>query len=159
LSARAAARLEYYGFVNVYRYTPGKADWLAAGFPIEGEKAQQPTIGDTARNIPTCSPDERIGVVKERLDELSVCVVVDRNNVVLGLLNENAWASAADALVSDVMKLAPLTFRPDRPIPDAKEYFKKHQLNKTLVTTSDAQLIGLALRSDVDELATKTEEA
>ena len=159
MSARAAARLEYYGFLKVYRYTPGKADWLAAGFPLEGQKAQRPTIRDAARNIPTCRPDERIGMVKQRLDERSVCAVVDRNDVVLGLLDEDAWTSNADALVNDVMKLAPLTFRPDRPIHDASEYFKKHQIDKTLVTTSDGQLIGLALRTDVDDLARKTNEA
>src|SRR6059036_3067934 len=36
LSARAAWRLETMGFQEVYRYTPGKADWLAAGWETEG---------------------------------------------------------------------------------------------------------------------------
>ena len=52
-----------------------------------------------------------------------------------------------------------MTFRPDRRIQDAKDYLKKHQIEKTLVTNSDGQLIGLALRSDVEELARKTDEA
>ena len=34
LSARAAWRLESMGFQEVYRYTPGKADWLAADDPV-----------------------------------------------------------------------------------------------------------------------------
>jgi Mg/Co/Ni transporter MgtE len=97
--------------------------------------------------------------VKERIDEQSVCAVVDANNVVLGLLDQDAWTSEADALAKDVMTLAPLTFRPDRPIQLAKEYLEKHQIHRTLVTTSDGQLIGLALRADVDELARKTEDA
>jgi CBS domain-containing protein len=156
LSARAAARLEYLGFRKVYRYTAGKADWLAAGRPIEGQKAQRPTVRDAARNIPTCSPDERIARVKQRLDQQLVCAVVDSNNVVLGLLDPDAWTSDADAPAKDVMTLAPLTFRPDRPIRYAKEYLEKHEIDKTLVTTSDGQLIGLAVRADVDELARKS---
>jgi len=38
LSARAAWRLETMGFQEVYRYTPGKADWLAAGFETNNKK-------------------------------------------------------------------------------------------------------------------------
>src|SRR6266702_5120251 len=41
LSARAAWRLESMGFQEVYRYTPGKADWLAAGWEIEGTQARK----------------------------------------------------------------------------------------------------------------------
>ena len=132
---------------------------MAAGFPIEGQKAQRHTIRDAARNIPTCGPDDRIVMVKQRLDGQSVCAVLDSNNIVLGLLAENAWTSDADAPAKDVMTLAPLTFRPDREIQVAAEYLQKHQIDKTLVTTSDGQLIGLALRADVDELARKTEGA
>src|SRR5678815_54765 len=44
LSARAAWRMESMGFQEVYRYTPGKADWLAAGFETEGAQAKKPRI-------------------------------------------------------------------------------------------------------------------
>ena len=40
LSARAAWRLESMGFQEVYRYTPGKADWLAAGWETQGTQAK-----------------------------------------------------------------------------------------------------------------------
>ncbi len=143
----------------MFRYTPGKADWLAAGLPIEGKKAQRRTIRDAVRTIPTCGPDELVATVKQRVNEQSVCAVVDRKNIVLGLLDQAAWKSDADAVAKDVMTLAPLTFRPDRPIQDAKDYLKKHQIEKTLVTNSDGQIIGLALRSDVDELARKGDDA
>ena len=56
------------------------------------------------------------------------------------------------------MTLAPLTFRPDRSIQYAEDYLKKHQIEKTLVTNSDGELIGLALRTDVDELARKGDQ-
>jgi len=41
LSARAAWRLESMGFQEVYRYTPGKSDWLAAGWETEGTEAKK----------------------------------------------------------------------------------------------------------------------
>lgn len=45
MSARAAWRLEQLGFERVFRYTPGKADWAAAGLPMEG------TDGPPARGV------------------------------------------------------------------------------------------------------------
>jgi Mg/Co/Ni transporter MgtE len=155
LSARAAARLEYFGFQKVYDYQPGKADWMAFGLPVEGKKAERPTLRDALRTIPTCTPDERIDAIKQRLNDLRICAVVDDKNVVLGLLDEDAWTAPSDAVAKDVMKLAPLTFRPNRPIEKAKEYFDEHQLEKTLVTNPDGQLLGVALRSDVEDLARK----
>src|SRR5256712_11695283 len=53
LSARAAWRLETMGFQEVYRYTPGKADWLAAGWGNErndGKKGRNPH--DIPQNLP-----------------------------------------------------------------------------------------------------------
>ncbi len=159
MSARAAARLEYLGFQKVYRYTPAKADWLAAGFPTEGEQAKQSRIKDAVQSIPTCGPDERIGTVKQRLTDARVCAVVDKNDVVLGLLEKDAWKADAQTPAQEVMTLSPVSFRPDRSIQYARDYLKEHQFEKTLVTNSDGQLIGLALRSDVEELARKDDQA
>src|SRR6476660_1393435 len=44
LSARAAWRLESMGFQEVYRYTPGKEDWIAAGFETEGTNTDRPRL-------------------------------------------------------------------------------------------------------------------
>lgn len=35
----AAARLEALGYRNVFKYTDGKADWIAAGLPVESGAA------------------------------------------------------------------------------------------------------------------------
>lgn len=143
----------------MYRYTPGKADWLAAGFPVEGNNANRPTIRNAARNIPTCTADEPIAAIRQRLNQERACAVVDANNVVLGLLDEKALEAEGHAPAKDRMVLAPLTFRPDRPIQSAKDYFTQHHIEKALVTNSDGQLIGLAMRSDVDKLAGPSGEA
>src|SRR4051794_26546233 len=42
ISARAAWRLESMGYQEVYRYTAGKSDWSASGFPLEGSEAHKP---------------------------------------------------------------------------------------------------------------------
>src|SRR5207244_7713624 len=55
LSARAAWRMESMGFQEVYRYTPGKADWLSAGWETEGAQATKERIRQTMhKNVPTC---------------------------------------------------------------------------------------------------------
>src|ERR687886_124155 len=88
MSPRAAWRLEEtLGFLNVYRYTPGKADWFAAGLPREGEMAAVPRIGDVAdRDVPTCGPAERLDEVRRRLQraDRDICVVLNTRRVVLG---------------------------------------------------------------------------
>src|SRR5712692_2305252 len=89
MSARAAARLEALGFIKVYRYQPGKADWFAAGLPREGRDAHTPRVADVAaRDVPTCRIDESIGVIRDRIRDgrSDVCVVVDDQRVVLGLV-------------------------------------------------------------------------
>ena len=49
MSARAAWRLESLGFSQVYRYTPGKMDWLARGLPREGAAAAVIQADDLVR--------------------------------------------------------------------------------------------------------------
>jgi hypothetical protein len=68
MSARAASRLASLGFMNVYRYQAGKADWFAAGLPREGKEAHVPRVADVAlRDVATCRLDERVGDVRDRM--------------------------------------------------------------------------------------------
>src|SRR5213083_2990703 len=67
LSARAAWRLESLGFQEVYRYTPGKADWLAAGWETEGAEAKKTRIREMIhKDVLTCALRERLEDVKSR---------------------------------------------------------------------------------------------
>src|ERR1043165_5484980 len=55
LSARAAWRLESMGFQEVYRYTPGKEDWIASGYETEGTNATKPRLKQYLKtNVQTC---------------------------------------------------------------------------------------------------------
>jgi len=159
MSARAAWRLEEtLGFRNVYRYTPGKADWLAAGLAREGEMAAVLRIGDVAdRDVPTCGPGERVGDVRRRLQQVGqdVCVVVSKRRVVLGRVRVKDLEGDPDAAVEEVMDPGPVTYRPDTLLAELVEHLQqlpKGKANRILVTTSDGELIGLLRRADAERI-------
>src|ERR671937_288064 len=132
MSARAAARLETIGFTQVYRYQPGRADWFAAGLPREGRDAHTRRVADVAdRNVPICSMKDRIADVRGRLraaDDL--CVVVDRERVVLGIVAREALDGDADRPVEDVMQTSPVTFRPPVEAGKLPEYVRSQQIRR-----------------------------
>src|SRR6266540_4053058 len=70
------------GFGQVYDYTAGKLDWLAAGLATEGSNALRPRAGDVARReVPTCGLDQRLGEVAQRVCAAGwdACVVVNHD--------------------------------------------------------------------------------
>jgi CBS domain-containing protein len=156
MSPRAAWRLEGLGFERVYDYVPGKADWFASGLPKEGRLASAPTIGDAARReVPTCTPGEKIGVVRERVRKMGWdrCVVVNKERVVLGLLREKELSSDPKAPVEEAMRNGPATFRPNEPVGKMARRMRDCGATAVLVTTSDGRLVGLLYREDAEQLA------
>lgn len=94
MSPRAACRLEQLGFVHVYDYVPGKADWMAAGLPRDGENARVPYAGDFARgDVPTCGLHRPLGeALKQMTDEgQDFCVVVAADDLVLRFAGGVEW--------------------------------------------------------------------
>src|SRR5579859_7668387 len=115
MSPRAAWRLETLGFRDVYDYTDGKLDWMAAGLPMEGTNAERPRAADVARkDVVTCRLDERLGDVSERAGAAGgeAAVVVNEERVVLGLLRKKELAGDLDQPVEHAMRPGPSTFRP-----------------------------------------------
>jgi CBS domain-containing protein len=156
MSPRAAWRLEGLGFEKVYDYVPGKAAWFADGLPKEGKLAGVPTIGEVARrDVPTCSPAARVGMVQEtvRKGGRDRCVVVNKERVVLGLLRERELASDSEATVEEVMRNGPATFRPNEPVEKLAKRMRERGTSAVLVTTSDGRLVGLLYRDDAERLA------
>jgi CBS domain-containing protein len=151
MSARAAWRLESMGFPEVYRYHAGKADWAAMGLPIEGAEAAIPTTGSAAaKDAPTCTIEEQVGAVRERARGTGwdVCVVVNENAVVLGLLTRAALDAAPDTAVEQVMEPGPTTYRPNLFAEDALHYMHQQHIEFVLVTTSDGELTGVLRHED-----------
>ena len=159
MSPRAAWRLEGLGFSEVYDYAPGKADWFAAGLPMEGTRANTPTISDAARrDVPTCSPQEKIGAARERVREAGWdrCVVVGKERVVLGLLREQELDADPEATAEEAIRNGPATFRPDEPVEKMVERMQDRGASAILATTPDGKLVGLLSREDAERLAAKT---
>jgi rhodanese-related sulfurtransferase len=150
LSARAAWRLENMGFQEVYRYTPGKADWLAAGFETEGTASRKTRLKQMLnKDVPVCSLRERMENVKiRRRPNQDICVVVSDRNIVLGVIQDESWDADPQARVLDVMQPGPRTFRPDADPEDAMKALRSAELEIGIVTTSDGELLGIIKRAE-----------
>jgi CBS domain-containing protein len=157
MSARAAWRLEDLGFESVYDYGPGKEDWAAAGLPTEGTQAESPRAADVARrDAPTCGLRERMADVRDRvrLAGWDVCLVVNEERIVLGILRGEALADeGGGATAEDAMRAGPSTFRPNVPIEEMAGYMAKHDMENVPITTSDGRLVGVLLREDAERAA------
>lgn len=145
LSARAACRMESVGFQEVYRYTAGKGDWRAAGWETEGAEAKKTrTKQMLQKDVPTCSPRERLEDVKSRRrPNQELCVVVNDRNIVLGVIQGETWNANPQARVMDVMQPGPRTIRPDLDPKDAEKILRHAGAASAIVTTSDGELQGI----------------
>jgi len=145
LSARAAWRLETMGFQEVYRYTPGKADWLAAGWETEGTDAKKVRIRQMIhKDVPTCSLRERLEDVKSRRrPNQDMCIVVNDRNIVLGVIQGEIWDANPQSRIADVMQPGPRTIRPDLERKAAQKVLKNYDASCAIVTTADGELLGI----------------
>ncbi len=151
LSPRAAWRLEALGFQQVYDYESGKVDWMGAGLPTEGTNADKPRAGDVARkDVPTCRLEERVGDVEKKVRAAGwdACVVVNGEQVVLGLLRARELGADPDLPVEKAMRPGPSTFRPHVSMDEMAKFMTEHDLLNSPITTSDGRLVGLLIRED-----------
>ncbi len=154
MSPRAAWRLISLGFLEVYDYVAGEADWFASGLPREGRDARIPRVGDVARgDVPTCRLTELAGEVDERIRAAGweTCIVVNEERVVLGRVRAAALAADPEASVEQVMEAGPTTVRPDARVSEAVERMQNKHVRSMVVTTSDGRLVGLLRRDDGGE--------
>jgi predicted transcriptional regulator len=153
MSPRAACRLEQLGFTDVYDYVPGKADWLAAGLPREGEAAAIPFPGDIASSVPTCHYLERLDAVLERLGTTgdSFCAVVTHGKLVLGMLYVEE-ARRGTGTVAEAMRPGPTTVRASEPLSPLVERMRKAGVDGILVTDPEGRLLGLMDRRRAEQV-------
>ncbi len=152
MSPRAAWRLESLGFTEVYDYTVGKLDWMAAGLPTEGTNAKRQRAGDLAhKDTPTCRLEERLAEVRDRVQALGwdAVVVVNEERVVFGLLRAKELALDGDQPIAQAMRPGPSTFRPYVLAEEMAHSMVAHKLESSPITTSDGRLVGLLLQKDV----------
>lgn len=145
LSPRAAALLVQTGHAEVYDFVAGKMAWLAAGLPSEGWRSDTERAGAAARSVPTCDMADDLATVKETLAVKGLCVVVNGERVVLGLVSSESDDLADESLVGDVMDGAPHTIRPSMPQPELRKLLETGS-DHVLVTTYSGELLGIVRR-------------
>ena len=137
------------GFPEVYEYAAGKADWIAMDQPTvhrdTGERIEQAARKDA----PTCALQDTLESVRAKLPkEWNICVVLNFDRIVLGLI-DFLRELERDKSIGEIMRPAPLTLRPGKPVADVCEYLKSKDVPVALVTTSVGQFIGVLRRDEL----------
>jgi hypothetical protein len=141
----------------VYEYTLGKVDWLARQRPIEGELADQVTVGSLAHtDVVTCGLGDRVGDVRERIPRspYPFALVTGVHGVVLGRLRGSMLDCDPALLAERVMEPGPSTVRPHKTAATIAEDLAKRDFRWAIVTNPDGELIGVASRKELEEAAT-----
>jgi hypothetical protein len=146
MSPRAAWRLESIGYLSVYHYVNGKADWLAAGLPTA--RASPPparVAGAMDISVPTCGPDELVGDVMARIGtgRGALCVVLNDRRVVLGRLRLDRLDHKDNGRAEDVMDPGPVTVRADADLARTTDRMRDRGVPTLIVSTPDGVLLGV----------------
>jgi CBS domain-containing protein len=160
MSARAAWRLASLGFRQVYRYRGGKVDWLAYGLPVEGAETGKLRAGDLARlDVPTCRLAETIDQIRARMEETGwdTCVVVNDEQVVLGLIREEGLQAGSWRTAEEIMDPAPRTYRLSKALDEVVRYMERQGTGSVLVTNPDGKLFGLLVRNGSERASEELE--
>ena len=153
MSPRAASRLESIGFIRVYDYVAGKADWGSFGLPLEGQRDSSTRVGAHLQtDVPTCLIGASLREVCERVRSQGwdTCFVVNEERIVLGRLGRAALGRDDDASVEDAMTAGPSTVRPSYELDKALARMQAQNLTSLPVTRSDGVLVGILRREDVE---------
>src|SRR2546428_6527 len=140
MSPRAAWRLEAFDYVEVYDYVAGKADWMAAGLPTEGNGAHPPRGAEGMdRFVPTCELAEAVADVIARLGPsgAQLCVVVNEHRVVQGRLRLDRLDPTDPRSAEEAMEPGPTTIRVDADLADTTERMRQRGVATLIVSDPD----------------------
>jgi predicted transcriptional regulator len=87
-----------------------------------------------------------------------VCVVVNEERIVLGLLRHKELDTAENDPIERVMRPGPSTFRPHVGIAEMADFMIEHEVETSPITTSDGRLVGVLFRTDAAKAALKLRE-
>jgi hypothetical protein len=121
--------------------------------PRAGNAADVPWAGDLVREAPTCTCDERLGDVTDRMRRSSddfCLVILAEQKIVLGLLRGDGLIKDPNARVEDVMELGPKTTRPSEPLQELIESNDAVGVKHFFVATSHGALLGVLDRDTAD---------
>lgn len=141
MSPRAAWRLERYGF-EVYDYTLGKVDWLAAGLPtIRTQPAPMRVFDALDTMVEACGPDDIVADVTSRTaaDE---CLVVNSDRILLGRLRLGADTDP-NSTAEVAMHPGPTTVRAHENLGETLARMRARAVPTLVVTTAQGELLGV----------------
>jgi predicted transcriptional regulator len=134
----------------VYEYVAGKADWVAMDMPTEGVLAPKTIRERIRKDVPTCGLNQELSDINKVVsDDWNICVVIDSDRIVLGILDLSV-VQDVQGTVEELMKPAPPTLRPSVLIDEAEAFFEKSNREFVLVTKSTGQLIGIIRKTDLE---------
>jgi hypothetical protein len=131
----------------------GKVDWLVHQRPVEGERANEPTVGEYARDdVATCALGDRVGPVRERVasSPYPFALVKSAGGLLLGRLRASMLDCDPDLPAEDVMEPGPSTVRPHKTAAGVAHDLAERDLRWAIVTTPRGELIGVAIRSELE---------
>ena len=125
-------------------------DWFGAGLPSEGKAAHTTRIGDLAdRGVPTCALHDQAGAVRGRLGPDDVCLVVNEDRTVLGLVEGEDLDTEDERAVVEVMQEGPSTIRPNVPAAGLASHLEHGSFARVVVTTPEGELVGILRAEDL----------
>src|SRR5437870_5246965 len=119
------------------------------GMPTEGDVSKETIKDHLRKEVPTCSLDQELDDLKlSGSDDWHICVIINANRIVLGLLDLNT-TKITQGTIEDVMKPAPPTLRPSVSVDEALAYFEESKLTFALVTKPTGELMGVIRKADL----------
>jgi CBS domain-containing protein len=137
------------GFRRVFDYLPGRIGWLVRGLPTEGQLVDGKVGPLARRDVPRVGPDATIAEARAAMGDEDWCVVVNEEEIVLGLVRSELLGLEPDRIVATVMIPGPGTVRPHVLVHELARQLDRDGLDRTIVTTTEGRLIGLLRREDL----------
>src|SRR5262249_20920359 len=94
-------------------------------------------------NVQTCLLRDRMQEVQNRCGSNEICVVLNDCNIVMGIIQGEAWNGNPLARAADVMDLGLRTYCPNDDPKEIVKELKKEERDNAVVTTFDGELIGI----------------
>jgi CBS domain-containing protein len=106
------------------------------------------------RNVPLCSPVERIEEVRARVAGLgeSFCLVLGHDDVLLGLLGRRILHGTEWGTAAELMAPGPSTVRPHLPLELLVDRLRRTAIRVVPVTTPRGRLLGVAVRETAERV-------
>lgn len=142
----------------MYEYVAGKLDWLVHQHPVEGARAEEPTVGQHAHDdAVTCTLRDEVGRIRELVERspYPFALVKSADGILLGRLRASMLDCDPELRAEDVMEPGPSTVRPHKTAAGIAEQLEQKDLRWAIVTTPRGELLGVAARTELQAAAEK----